>query len=906
MKKIFSPWFLLLFVVLPQILSIRYVSLSLGLAYIKTIAVPITIMLLCSICLSLYAYSKRNEEVIHTKVFIIISFVYTLFIIWGIVFSLASFSPRGFTSPKLVFLMAYMISVLYSIIGAAHNATSPGKTYCAVKYVLGIIAVPFIWFMGINLIGGMNSNSLMIALIVACAYAMAFFIIRLFFIWKRNEGSVTTDIKSSKKYYIVIFIIAFCMPLAGLVLNQSFSDMGSDGFSAGLFGDFSHPFFYLIAAINGILLLIPPVKNREIRLSLFYLKSLGYSYILYFFIVFLPFLPLGFMGIIFYGLGILILSPAMVTFLQGRHLIKEWNTLLESWNKRQLITVFCFGMITLPLFMSVVFWGDQANFSTATQYLEYKDSNINKPVNLVRLQRTLKNIKGSLQVTRGEFGFSKGNTPILSAFYNHMVLNEKIISQDNVLRLENLFFDAGHNLAELNISDPSIVDNRVRLLNVNSETKFDEKNGVYKSWVNLKLENYSDSNNGEYRTEFKLPKGAYISDYYLDVLGTRKEGILTDRRAALFIYRKIVNARLDPGLLHYIGKNTLELRVFPFAPKEIRETGFEIIHSQEFTFTLGDKIIPLDGDPAQKEIVLNGAVLLPSNQKIHLQPVIRAPEYYFVIDSSKNSNVPWHIDQVQEYAKSHNITAANVIFASYKLQTHTLSDMEQAPYKAESGFNLNRAVHMILSKEDINTFPIIIVVSDNMPKAVFPQNTDMLANKFPESPYFYGLNHNLSLKPYSFEDNRSESTVDDPIVAPILDYNGIYVLDNGESELVLTGTPDDVFVSTGNQYQDAILLDAMRRKELLAGKIDSLELIRASFRTRILTPQTAFIVVETQEQEKELLDLQEQILNNKGDTPTITLDEPSLLLCILLLLLMVVIIKGRKLKVLLHTWLEPH
>ena len=894
MKKIFNPLFIFLFVVLPQLLSIGYAALSFGVSNMSTLTLPIIITLSCSLCFAIYAYIKRNEKIISTKVFTIISLVYTLFIIGAGIYALEAIAPRSFISPTLLFISACMISVFYGIIGATYHSTPPGKTYAAVKYVVAIIIVPLIWFLTVNLIGGINSNSVTITLIVACAYAMIFFAAKILFIWRLDNASLAIDTHPSKKYYIATFIIAFCMPLGGLALNQGFADMGNDSFSAGLFGDFSHPFFYAIAALNGILLLIPPMKNRELRILLFYLKSVGYSYILYFFIVFLPSLPLVFIGIIFYGLGIFILSPTMVAVLQGYHLVKEWTVLSKSWNKRQLVALFCIGMITFPVLMSATFWGDQANFSVATQYLQYEDSNISEVVNLTRLQRTLKNIKGNLQVTRGDLGFSRGNTPIVSAAYTHFVLNGKLISQDNVLRLENLFFDTGHDLATLNLSDPAIVDDRVGLLDANSKTRFDEKSGVYKSWVNLKLENYSDSSNGEYRTEFKLPEGAYISDYYLDVLGTRKEGILTDRRAALFIYRKIVNARLDPGLLHYIGKNTLELRVFPFAPKEIRETGFEIIHSQKFTLTLGDKIISLDGDPAQKEIALNGAILLPSNQKIHLQPVVRTPEYYFVIDSSKNSNVVWHIGQVQEYAKSHNIIAANVIFASYKLQTHTLSDMEQAPYKAESGFNLNRAVHMILNKENTNTFPIIIVVSDNMPKAVFPQNTDVLSDKFPESPYFYGLNHNLSLKPYSFEDNRSESTVDDPIVAPILDYNGIYVLDNGESELVLTGTPDDVFVSTGNQYQDAILLDAMRRRELLAGKTDSLKLIRASFRTRILTPQTAFIVVETQEQEKELLDLQEQILNNKGDTPTITLDEPSLLLCILLLLLMVVIIKRKK------------
>jgi hypothetical protein len=201
------------------------------------------------------------------------------------------------------------------------------------------------------------------------------------------------------------------------------------------------------------------------------------------------------------------------------------------------------------------------------------------------------------------------------------------------------------------------------------------------------------------------------------------------------------------------------------------------------------------------------------------------------------------------------------------------------------------AVNMIFRKEDTNKFPIIIAVSDNMPAAILPRDVYPLVAQFPESLYYYALNHNLTVTPYSFEDNRGYYTETEPIITPILDYNGKYVLDNNKSELVLTGDPMDKSDFTGNQYIDAIRLDVLGQKELLAGKQDTVELIRASFRAKILTPQTAFIVVETQEQEKELLDLQERILNNNESVPTVTLDEPSIIIYMLLFILLLVIIE---------------
>ncbi len=113
-------------------------------------------------------------------------------------------------------------------------------------------------------------------------------------------------------------------------------------------------------------------------------------------------------------------------------------------------------------------------------------------------------------------------------------------------------------------------------------------------------------------------------------------------------------------------------------------------------------------------------------------------------------------------------------------------------------------------------------------------------------------------------------------------------------ELVLTTSPKNDFTSSGNQYRDAVPLEVLQRNHLMLANTTSLDMVRASFRTRTLTPQTAFIVVETIQQEKELLHLQEQLLNNKLETPIVTLDEPSLIVCMLLIILLVVGLKRYK------------
>ena len=894
MKAVTKPVYILLFVTLPQLVLLGYLTFGIGGLNIESMTLSGAATLLLMGIFSIYALIKRRENSTDTRVFTAISIVYALFTAFMLLFNEDLFNITGFVSPRLVFVILCMIPVLYGIYGTALNTITAEKSNDTAGYAAGLIAVPIIWFVMMNIISGINLNAILMIFIIAGVYIIMLLSVKTLLVWRRERIDSELNSLSTKRYYIITTFVSLLLPLGGLAINQGNAGLWSSDTSVGMFGDFSSPAFYVIAALNGLLMLLPTVKDKKLRLLVFYLKAVCYTYILYFFIVFLPILPLGIIGLIFYGLGIFIFAPTFAAIWQGRHIIKEWVVLSKAWGTPGIMAVFCAGIVTLPVCMISTFWGDKGNFEAAARYLDHNSVEITEPVDLARLERTLKNIKGSYDLTRGMVGFDSGNTPAISAFYTNFILDGKVISQHNILALENLFFDSEHNLIDANLANSNMVNNQVRLADVQSKTELDEETGVYRSWVDLILKNPTVEVNREYVTTFKLPEGAYISDYYLDVSGDRKEGILADRRAALFIYRKIVNTRRDPGLLHYTGRNTLELRVFPFNGHEVRRTGFEILHNYPFNLVLDNKIISLGGDAVQKEIAVDGAVLLSPLQKAGLKHVKRTPEYHFVVDSSKNSDIAWHTGQIEEYAKANNITRAKVIFTSYKVESHSLADMKQAKFQAECGFNFDRAVRMILSKESNKNFPVIIAVSDNMPGAVFPENIYPLYDRFPESPFYYALNHDLTLTPYSYADNKGGSRVKNPIVEPALDFNGIYVSDNAESELVPGNMELGSVTLTSNRYKNAILLDAAHYRYLLNGKPDPLELVRASFRVRILTLQTAFIVVETPEQERELLDLQERILNNNEQIPTVTLDEPPLLVCAILILLVILFIKIRK------------
>ena len=106
-----------------------------------------------------------------------------------------------------------------------------------------------------------------------------------------------------------------------------------------------------------------------------------------------------------------------------------------------------------------------------------------------------------------------------------------------------------------------------------------------------------------------------------------------------------------------------------------------------------------------------------------------------------------------------------------------------------------------------------------------------------------------------------------------------FVSDDNNSEIVpLPGGGG--FAATGNQYLDALALTTALRGAPAMGAHTSLEMLRASFRARVLTQQTAFIVLETSEQEADLWSMQEQLLAKDIANAKKNLDEPPIFMLV--------------------------
>ena len=128
----------------------------------------------------------------------------------------------------------------------------------------------------------------------------------------------------------------------------------------------------------------------------------------------------------------------------------------------------------------------------------------------------------------------------------------------------------------------------------------------------------------------------------------------------------------------------------------------------------------------------------------------------------------------------------------------------------------------------------------------------------------------MSLVPYEFYSSNILSKTNEIITNIAVDYNGTAVEDNGESEIVYTESSSGKQPS--NDYESAFVLQK-KALQNIEPKVQ-VALIKEAMQKRILTKNTAFIVMETKEQEEMLLALQEKFLKGKSDeTPSVMMSE---------------------------------
>ncbi len=810
------------------------------------------------------------------------------------------------------FLMPTLVYALLIItIHTSSDRNAPWKNF------LFAMLIPTVWYIFLQVVlpfwqplGSDFGFHALLILIVAATVIFLFFLLRGIVILGKKKGGFY---KQNKLIWLIPFTIIF--PLLGLGINNGLLWNEFGGSFDGIFGDFSNYWFYILAGINGVLLCLPDLTKERYRLILFTGRSITFIYTLYFFLVFLPFLPLSILAIIAAGTGFLMLTPIVLFIVHFQQLSSDIKYLSNYLNKKITITILLVGLLVIPCFIAANQYYDKYVLKQTLAYLYSPDYSKEYVLDKKSLKKSVQTIKKHKERSGGIVG---NGTPVISLFYNWLVLDNLTLSDSKINHIENVFF------GESEVKKRTIEQNEklVEISNIESTSQYDANENYWVSWVDLELTNKSLERWGvEYETTFTLPTGCWVSDYYLYVGDKKEPGMLTEKKSALWIYTNIRNENRDPGILYYLTGNKVAFKIFPFLKDETRKSGIEFIHKESVTLKIDGHTIVL-GDPEKESsnafFENKDVAYIPVETKASLKKVKRNPYLHFILDVSKGneSSKPDYQKRINKFISNNKFTTddAKVSFTNSIVNTISLKDWEHQIEKQErsGGFFLERAFQKILTdnyNRNDSSYPIMIVITDSLQGAILPKNFSDLQFTFPENEFYYSLNNNGGLVKHSLlkellKPVENETTFN----AEVLEYrygnNQVaYLPDNTEPSLILKNQNIDIndLKSIEKNWRSAAYIQGLWMSHQLHPEIADEEwgnFVEMSFSSKILTPVTSYIVVENEAQRKALLRKQEQVLSGEKALDTSedaqSMSEPSHILVLTLLAILIVWKERRK------------
>ena len=822
-----------------------------------------------------------------------------------------------------------MPALLYSLHALVVKATPSEKRHRAWVSFIPTAVIPLTWYLLFNVFSAFRSNSgnpsevyvhLCIMAFISSTVLFLFFLIRWIYVILINSGE---KFRRFEWLWKIPFAIIF--PLLGLAVSNG--DMLSNNMHEfkNVFGNFSSAWFFNLAIVNGICVCLPTFSNKILRFISFIFRCLMFPYTFYFFIVFLPWFPLSILAIIAFGLGFLMLAPLTLMAIHTQTIIKDYQTLKQFYTGKKLKLLMVSAFLFIPLIIILTDFSDRKNLHKALDYVYAPDlSKPSEKIDTKAIMRTLEFVQqNKTNNGNGLIMFEdNNNVPFISTFYRWLVLDNLTITNKKAGLLEKIFTGTE------NIQDQTSrwrrlpgYEPNVKIDSVNTSTQYYEKEKFWKTQVKLVITNHTEREQ-QFSTQFYLPDGCMIDDYHLLVNGINKKGILAEKHAAMWVYQEIVSTNRDPGILYYQAGNHVTFNVFPLIGNQTRYTEIEFIHKDPLILKMDSVKIQL-GDTTksvQNEIAYFpeiGAVFLPNKIKENLPKVIRKPFYHFIVDASNDTEQKREekIKRVEKLLSKKFIdnTEGKISLVNYREETMSLNENwkeKLISFPAEGGFFAELAMQKSLAenyKKQEDIYPVFIVVSDNPEKAIFTGALEDFRFTFPESDNFYILNPDGKLFMCSIANDtiNYNQPINQLPKYQVIEYksNNIkaYLPIDGNGSFVLSNSDKmQAPKQTGNQWDDAMYLQALTKHCALhpeQAEDKWLDIVKGSFKTRVMLPSTSYIVVEDEAQEQALLEKQKQILSSKKTLDTSedihVMSEPPIWM-ILLIVSIVILLKRRK------------
>ena len=664
-------------------------------------------------------------------------------------------------------------------------------------------------------------------------------------------------------YLTLLALVGLVGPIAGLLLNRSIP------FPA----DFQSVTVYLLAALNGIVLLLPNGGPSPFHRLAWLTQCLLYPFTAYFFLVFLPFLPLSILALFAVGAGFLMMVP---TILFALHTQVVWRGISGSAVKRPSAAIALAAIAVMPACIVGRAWQDREGLGLALDYVYDADCREGRftgdPEVVRRSLEHLRDFKQGLEM------------PFLSDFYNSFVFGGFVLPDEKMNHIHNVFFgsdvpkpaardalglfhDRRRPRGSTRTATP--VPRTAILTDISCERAIEED--CEKTLATLKIHN-SDSALAEYVADIHVPAGALISGFWLNINGARVPGRIFEKKTAQWVYQMIRDrTRRDPGLLTYKDPETVELRVYPVAAGETRELGIEFLWPAGFA-----PDIRIDGraidtaSTAQPSIrfVTSGAetlALIPPARAATIEGLERETCLHFIIDRSRHAR-PWNeslrlcrqvaaqFPEVHQFA----FTAANYEWAHpLDAPSRELPDLpETSALPATGGFARDRAIKAALAWHQDQArpaTPMVVVVTADASGGLQDEDLPWFASMFAGQRGFLIASPDAPLLQRDF----SDVAIPDARPLPVMEFQvgeTRLTAPVGQGSAWLEEVPGKTAAPTIAcvRYQKGMDAWLQFRRELReSGPKDAVKKLVATSRDAgVLTPATACIVVENSAQWK--------------------------------------------------------
>ena len=468
------------------------------------------------------------------------------------------YPPQRFLYNQFAFAMVPLFWGLMRLAGARVGpGWGRGLTWSIAMAVAGPVGL-FLFFQLLASSGRGADFGPYVVVIFVILFAVLMFVgvIRGIALWLRG-----VDVWSGRGERNTIAIFALALPLGGLLLNHSIAFPNN----------FQAWEVYLLTVVNAAFLLVASWLHVRRPLMSLGLLCVTLPFSLYFFVVFMPFLPLSIFAVLALGTGFLVMTPTVLLILHLSLLGKA----RRGSNGRRLITgALCF--MVLPGFFTVRALADKAALNAALDYV-YAPTIREGPM---RYEASRLNLRRALTNHRS---YKDGiYYPLLSDYYAWLVFDNLVLPDEKLARLEEAFFGKTGEGKTKSTQRGEIWGggrgssnrDRNRMPRVNTAPRSVEVAAIDfvtrdagGATLKLTLRNTGNSP-AEYAKKIPLPAGVYVSGFRLHINGVAVAGRITEKKTALWVYTMIRDSeRRDPGLLFYNAPDELELRVFPVAPE---------------------------------------------------------------------------------------------------------------------------------------------------------------------------------------------------------------------------------------------------------------------------------------------------------------------------------------------------